>query len=269
MSRASERERKRANKNYMFAAIIIAIVAAAVAGTSHILRESKKNGLDPITMCPALGAKGHFVLLIDTTDPFTFTQKEAFVSLMRNVIERSTPEGYLLSIFVMGADYKEHAKPVVELCNPGTGMDKSEWTADVKTLRSQYENKFVAPMAKQAELLVETHAAKASPIFEMVQLVGINGFERHAIKGERRLIIISDMLHNTPEYSMYTGQADFQKFSTSAYGRKSQATLTGIDVELHYLMNTPRLQDRSNTAFWEAYFNKAKARIEAVKLLEG
>ncbi|WP_229458244.1 hypothetical protein [Massilia glaciei] len=253
----------------MKAAVVFAATVAIIGGVFYWINKSKQDSLNSITMCPVLGPKGHIVLLIDTTDPFTFTQKEAFLSLMRDVIQRRTPEGYLLSIFVLGADYKEHAKPIAELCNPGTGLGKSEWTADLKNLRSQYENKFVAPITKQAELLIGTQPAKASPIFEMVQLVGINAFELHAINGDRRLIIVSDMLHNTTEYSMYAGQPDFPTFSSSNYGRRSQSTLNGIDVELHYLMNSPRLQERPNVLFWEAYFDKAKARLVAVNPLAG
>lgn len=269
MGRARERERKRARNNYMLAALVALIVIAGVSWTVRSKIESNRNRLDSTTMCPAQGPKGHYVLLIDTTDSFSFTQKESFVSVMRNVIERETPEGYLLSIFALGADYKDHAKPVVELCNPGTGLDKSEWTDDVEGLRAQYEKKFVVPVLKQAELLTASKAGKASPIFEMVQLVGINGFERHAVKGERRLIIISDMLHNTPEFHMYVADPDFSKFSASSYGRKSQAYLPNVDVELHYLMNAPQVQNRPNAGFWESYFEQAMARVKAVKIIEG
>jgi len=269
MSRAKARARQNEIRNYAFAAFLFAVVLAAIGGWIYWKNTTKTTSYDPLTMCPTTGARGHIVLLIDTTDPFTFTQKETFVSLIREIVERRTPEGYLLSIFMLGEDYKENAKPVVELCNPGTGLDKSVWTDDVKGLRRAYEEQFVAPMTKQAEGLSSTASAKASPIFEMVQLAGINAFERHAIPGERRLVVVSDMLHNTPEFSMYTDQPDYTRFASSDYGKKAQAALEGVKVELHYLMNTPRLQNRANSVFWELYFDKAGARLVTVKPLAG
>jgi hypothetical protein len=269
MSRARDRARRRDRIKYALAGVAL-LFAGAV--TFMIVQKEKEAALavpDSITLCPSDGPKGHYVVLIDTTDPFTFTQREAFLSIVRDIVERRTPEGFLLSVFVVGEDYKEHAKPVVELCNPGTARDKSGWTSDVKGLRETYDNKFVGKMKSQAELLTRIQPAKASPIFEMIQLVGINGFERRAVKGEHRLIIISDMLQNTPGYSMFTSTPDFQKFADSAYGHKSQAHLPETSVELYYLMNSPNLQKRQNLSFWEAYFEKAQARIIAVKPIEG
>ena len=45
--------------------------------------------------------------------------------------------------------------------------------------------------------------------------------------------------------------------------------LRDVEVELHYLMNTPHLQTNRNLQFWIDYFNKAGARIVAVRPLEG
>ena len=184
-------------------------------------------------------------------------------------IEKRIPEGYLLSVFVLGEDFKENAKPLVELCNPGTGQDKSELTANLRQLKRQYQDGFLGPLLKQSEALMAPQPAKASPIFEMMQLVAINGFRKHGVKGELRLIVMSDMLHNTPQFSMYKGPVDYPAFASSTYGQKTQLELRGVEVEIHYLMNTPQLQTKRNLKFWVDYFNKAGARIVAVRPLEG
>jgi hypothetical protein len=103
----------------------------------------------------------------------------------------------------------------------------------------------------------------------MLQLVGINAFRKHDVKGERRLIIISDMLHNTPQFSMYRGPVDYETFAASKYGRKAQLELRDVEVELHYLINNPQLQTKRNLKFWEDYFIKAGAQIVAVRPMEG
>lgn len=269
MARAKSRARQREFRYYTVG-VLLFLFAIAIAGFAVYLYVKSENNLpDPVTLCPADGPKGHYVLLVDNTDPLTFTQKEAFSVILSELIERRTPEGYLLSIFVLGEYYKENAKPMVELCNPGTSAEKSQWTADLKTLRKQYETQFIAPLRKQSEALLTTQSAKVSPILEMLQLVSINAFHKRDVKGERRLFIVSDMLHNTPEYSMYKGPTDYAAFASTAYGKKSQLELRNVEVEIHYLMNTPQLQTKRNLKFWEDHFNKAGARIVAVRPLEG
>ena len=209
------------------------------------------------------------MLLVDKTDILSFTQKEAFSITLRDIVEKRTPEGYLLSLFVLGEDFKDNAKPLVELCNPGTGADKNELTANLKQLKKQYQERFLDQILGKSDMLIAATPAKASPIFEMLQLVSINGFRKHSVNGEKRLIIMSDMLHNTPQFSMYKGPVDHQTFTASDYGRKSYLELQDVEVEIHYLMNTPQLQTKRNVKFWEDYFNKAGARIVAVQPLEG
>ncbi len=248
-------------------AILLFVLAALSAGL--YFRAQQTPGVDPVTLCPAGGPIGHYVLLVDKTDPLTFTQKQAFTELLHEVIERRTPEGYLLSVFVLGEDFKETASPVIELCNPGTGDDKSEYTANRHKLRRQYEERFLQPLAKQTETLVSTAPANLSPIFEMLQLVSINAFRRHDVKGERKLIIVSDMLHNTAPFTMYRGPVDYESFANTDYGRKVALQMPRVKVELNVLVNNPQRQTRRQTTFWEAYFEAAGARVVVIRPLEG
>jgi hypothetical protein len=247
------------------ALLTLAVVIAAGVGYFTLNREAPLDA----RMCPAQGPLGHYVVLVDTTDPLSFTQKQAYSVLFRELIERNTPEGYLLSVFVLGENFEANAKPVVELCNPGSGAHKSELTATLHRLRRQYEERFLKPLLAEADRLASTESAKASPVLEMLQLVALNGFRKENIQGERRLILVSDMLHNTPQFSMYRGTPDYKAFSESTYGQKTRLDLPNTKVELHYLMNAPKLQTRQNLQFWEEHFNKAGARIVAVRPMEG
>ena len=268
MTKLGRRARQRKNLHLIFGALLSTVVIAALVGIG-IYVSTRTPSLDNANLCPAAGPTGHYVLLVDKTDPLTFTQKEAFNVLIRDLVEKRTPQGYLLSVFVLGESFEESAKPLVELCNPGTGSDKSELTANLKKLRRTYEDKFLAPMLSQTSDLIAQKPAKSSPIFEMLQLVTINGFRNHDVRGERRLILLSDMLHNTPQFSMYRGTLDFNSYSSSDYGRKTKLRLEGVDVELRYLINTPQLQTKRNQLFWEEFFNKAGARVVAAQPLEG
>lgn len=269
MARKITRHAAARRRNNIVATVIFIALISGVAAWVTYTSFNKTPPVDSTTLCPATGPTGHIVLLVDKTDPLTFTQRQAFGVTLRALIEKKTPEGYLLSVFVLGEDFKLTAEPLLELCNPGSGADRSSMNANLKRLREQYEQKFVKPILDQSDALTAKVPAKASPILEMVQLTAINGFQRHDVKGEHRLIIMSDMLHNTPQLSMYKGQYDFAAFSGSDYGKRTHVGLPDTTVELIYLMNSPQLQTKRNLNFWEEYFNNAGARIVAVQPLEG
>ncbi len=270
MIQRGRRAKTKRRNEIIFGSLIILFVMTSLAGIAYLML-TREEGLDRTTLCPAKGPKGHYVLLVDKTDPLTFLQKEAFEVTLKELVERKIPEGYLLSVFALGEDFKENAKPLIELCNPGRGDNKSAITNNPKKLERQYQENFLKPFLKQSEQLLGKQSAETSPIFEMLQLVSINAFRTHDIKGERRLILMSDMLHNTPQFSMYKEKTltDYAVFTTSDYGRKTQLNLHEVEIELHYLMNSPQFQTKRNLKFWEDYFNKAGARIVIVNVLEG
>jgi hypothetical protein len=264
----SRRQRERSMRIYLWSAVLLAFIVAVFGLVGYGIA-NREAPLDAKTMCPNSGPLGHYVLLVDKTDPLTFTQRQAFTVTVTELVEKRVPKGYLLSVFVLDEDFKTTAMPLVELCNPGSGQDKSEMTSNLKKLRAQYETKFLQPVLAQVDAMVSTKPANASPIFEMLQLVGINGYRKHGVKGERRLVIVSDMLQNTPQFSMFKSgpTPDFQTFSASDYGRKTHNELERVDVELHYLLHTPALQTKRNLQFWMDYFNKSGARVVAVRPL--
>jgi len=268
MARVGRKGKRRQSKE-IFIGVFLLVFAISIVAGAGLYMNSRPQPLNRDTLCPAVGPAGHYVLLVDKTDPLNFTQKQAFSVMLRDLVEKRVPEGFLLSVFVLGEDFKQSASPLAELCNPGTGADKSELTANLKKRQAHYQEKFVVPLMNQSEGLVGLQSAKSSPIFEMLQLVGVNAFRKHAIKGQKRLIIMSDMLHNTPQFSMYGVPVDYQTFASSDYGRKMQLEMNKVDVELHYLMNSPKLQTKRNLKFWEDYFAKAGARIVAVQPIEG
>ena len=269
MARASRRQASRARRETLAGVLAAAVAIAILGAAAWFWHATRGASLDAASMCPLGGPTGHTVLLVDKTDPLTFTQKEAFQQRLRDLVARRTPAGALLSVFVLGESFRDNARPLVELCNPGDGSGASELTANPAQLKRQYDDRFIAPLMNEAEALQSVRPAKWSPIFEMLQLVGINGFQARDVKGPRRLVVMSDLLHNTPEFSMYRAVPDFDAFARSDYAVKTQAHLEGVTVELDVLMNTPALQTRRLVQFWERWFDRAGAHIERVDPLEG
>jgi hypothetical protein len=266
--RKSRAAQRRFAKNVAIGIAAIFVFLSAIAGATYYFL-NRDFGLDRQTLCPREGAYAHTVLLVDKTDPLNFSQREAFLRLLEELVDRRIAPGQLISVFVLGEDIRQGAKPLVELCNPGSAEGKSALTANLGKLNAQFRGRFREPLLKQADALISTTPAKNSPLLEMFQLVSINGFRKHAVNGHRRLIVVSDMLHKTPQYSMYQRVAEFDSFAATEYGRKMTAELPGVEVEIHHILHYPKLQTRKQLEFWNAYFARSGARIVAVRPLEG
>ena len=135
MATLGKRAKQRRRNEILLGAGIISMVLAVVAGVTYRAM-TRPKGLNPETLCPAGGPQGHYVLLIDKTDPLNFTQKQAFSVIIKELIEKRVPEGYLVSVFALGENFKENATPLVELCNPGDGSNKSEFDANPQKLKA-------------------------------------------------------------------------------------------------------------------------------------
>ncbi len=268
MARLSRRERAKRRRELIYGSLILVFIAMIASFLLYQFTH-RSEGFDPETLCPETGPKGHYVLLVDKTDPMTFTQKTAMETLLKELVERKIPEGYLISVFVMGEDYRQTSKPLVEICNPGKGDGKSELTANLKQLKRQYNKKFINPLMQQMQSMVSTQSAKYSPIFEMLQMVSLQSFQRFPMQGERHLLLVSDLLHNTPELSLYKKLPNLEDFEASDYARRTFIDLKEVQVDLYLLFNSPQYQTDSLMEFWGAYFEKTGAKINSVTPMPG
>ncbi|MNG12715.1 hypothetical protein D3C84_963460 [compost metagenome] len=68
---------------------------------------------------------------------------------------------------------------------------------------------------------------------------------------------------------MFSGIPNYQSFSATVYGERSKTDLSGVKVEIHYLMKYPKLQTMKQLHFWESYFEDAGAQLTRVSPMEG
>lgn len=268
MARTGSRARARERKNLWYIILGVVFIVALVGVWIY----SKLTEISPInaqTLCPAEGPQGHIVLLVDKSDPMTFTQRKDFDVIYEELVKKRVPKGHLLSVYALSEDFKNTADPLIELCNPGDGSDISIKNGNPVKVAKVFREKYLQPMLDRSIDLVTDKPSKASPLFEMLQLVSITGFRKYDVKGERRLIVVSDMLHNTPQYTMYKAVPKFQDFAATPYAAKAMTDLPGVKVELQILMNTPQLQKPELVHFWEEYVLQAKGKVVAVNPIKG
>ena len=251
--------RKRGNSTSDYLLVILLVTfMALVIGAGLYWYSQKSPAVSKLNLCPVDGPRGRYVVLIDKTDPLTLNQKEALKSLLGNILEKA-PTGYMISIFVLGENFTQSTEPIVERCNPGDPKNASDVNSNRTRLRDKYEKQYLEPiMNSYISHLNDTKPGSTSPIFEMLQLISVKSFGNKGFGGEKRLFIISDMLHNTPQYSMFGVRLDFNAFAATSYGLQQTAVqFENVHIEEYLLLFQPQIQKTANfKTFWEAYFLK-------------
>lgn len=258
MVRKSKSTRNRQRINLLLGSISLLVVIGLISGGVWWWSQ-KRTGIDPTTLCPSSGPLGHNILLIDKTDPFNLPQKAAFDLVVNDLVNKQTPPGFLLSIYVLSDDFKAQTKPLVELCNPGDAKGHSELTENTKQLNRQYKERFLKPVSEQTTQLLSINTAQESPILEMVQMVNLNSILRHNVDGPKQLIVLSDLLQNSKQLNMYKSVPNFETFSSTSYAQKVKSNLKDVEIKVHLLQNAPHLQKHNLFEFWEKYFENSGA----------
>lgn len=268
MVKKSKSARNRQRMNLLLGSVSLLVVMGLASGALWWWSQ-KKSGIDPATLCPISGPLGHNILLIDKTDPFNLPQKASFDLIVNDLVNKQTPPGYLLSIYILGDDFKTQTKPLVELCNPGDAKGHSEFTENTKQLTRQYKERFLKPVAEQTTQLLSINSAQESPILEMIQMVNLNSIQRHNVDGPKQLIVLSDLLQNSKLLSMYKSVPTFEAFNTTSYAQKVKSNFEGVEIKVHLLQNAPNLQKQNLFDFWKKYFESSGATTYELQLLPG
>jgi hypothetical protein len=248
--------------------LLILVIVAALGTVLYKFFHAGKSR-NNITLCPGNGPLGHVVLLVDKSDPLTFTQKKDFDVFYQDVVANKVPKDHLLSVYALADEFVSTAEPLLELCNPGNGSDASTLDANPAQLRKTFDEKYLRPMLELSGDLVTSKSGKASPILEMIQLAGITGFRKQNVVGEKRMIIVSDFIQYTPQMDMYKSLPTYEAFSASSYGKKTSADLQGVKVEFHILLNTPNVQGEQLVKFWLQHIKQSGGRVVSTAPIRG
>jgi hypothetical protein len=249
MARKSKLARSRQRSNILLGSLALLLVISVLGATAWWWNQ-KRNTTDPKTLCPIEGPLGHNILLVDKTDPLNLAQKAAFD-------------------LVLGDDFVAQTKPLVELCNPGDGKGHNELTENIKQLNRQYKDRFLTPIFNQSTQLLSITPAQESPILEMLQMVSLNSIQKYHVDGPKTLIVLSDLLQNSKQLNMYKGMPTFQEFANTGYAHKTQINFQGVDIQIHYLQNSPALQVDKLFLFWKEYFKASGSKSLDLVALPG
>jgi hypothetical protein len=271
----SFRDKKRSGdlKGYLIIGLVVALLSIAAAYL--FINEGNKVKIDPITFCPTEESEqfGKTVALLDLTDPLNKAQKEFFLKEIKELKDQ-IPKHHSLTIYTLDEDLDLNKSRKITMCNPGTVEDIESTYDKISINPNEIKKRWVEGFSKQISdvvnnIMFDNNSQNTSPVMEMFQLIAINEFK--GFEGvDNEIIILSDMIQNTPEMSMYqNGLISFSKFKKSDYFSKVRTNLNkNVTIKLFIIKRdgSRAMQgDEDFTNFWFSYFyegNNSKKNIE-------
>ena len=277
----SFRDRKRSGdiKGYIIMGSVVVLLI--FAASFFFINEGKKIKIDPITFCPSDETErfGKTVALLDLTDPLNKAQKEFFLKEIK-VLKDQIPKHHSLTIYTLDEDLDLNKSRKLSMCNPGTEDDIKSAYDKISINPKEIKKKWVEGFSRQISnvvnnIIVENNSQNTSPVMEMFQLIALREFKD--FQGtDNKIIILSDMIQNTPDMSMYqNGLVDYSNFMNSDYFSKVKTNLNyNVSVELYIIQRDGSRAMQRNpdfVNFWGQYFimgNKAKEDF-MIKMVDG
>lgn len=226
---------------------------------------------DKATLCPMSGPTGVTVVLIDSTDALGPTAQLELRQRLLDVGE-AVPKGTLLELRTLDG-VTPGGKIAFSLCNPGSGADLSELTGNPQMANRKWNAGFKAPLETALKGSMAASPSKISPIMEAIQRIALERFTGTAAnERSKTLIVISDMLENTPHYSQYAGDAKFQRYRQTQAYQRFRTDLHGATVSLYYIQRQvmPKgLTPVDHIGFWQEWIRDNKGQFTEALRIQG
>jgi hypothetical protein len=247
--------------------IVIAVLLLVGLIGAYVFVASNRVDLEADTGCPTSGPSVITAILFDRTDPINDKQKLYLENKLDGFRERTQKfeevDTYSLE------DQGDHViRPLLRICDPGKGTDVSSLTGNPKLLQERWEKQFDTPLREMMEAMREGGGAKTSAIFEAIESVSLQSFQKAklATNAPRKLILVSDLIQFTKTLDFYKGDLNYQNFQLTNEARRLHTNLNGVSVEILFI---PRARpDRINrlVSFWTSWFVDQGARKDSFKI---
>ena len=246
--------------------LLIIVSSLAIIGllTLPIFLKKNKHEYDPETFCLQDRNYAHTILLVDKTDPFTEKQIIALKKKSRQ-LKQQLNQFEKLSIYILDDINYAAPTPIFSMCSPGTGKEANELYQNPTKIQMKFDAFFGKPLDDAIDQLIQVSKAPQSPILEM--LAEINLVPDFNKDRARKLIIVSDLLQNMPDYSHYKKEISFSEWLEDKQTSIANSFLnTSIDI-LYIRRKGNRIQGATHLDFWRQYFinsGAAKATIKQI-----
>lgn len=240
------------------------LIILAVFVSSQTLLSSKK--IDHKTLCHAGGPVGVTTILLDLTDPLSSTQQARLRTIISNEIDASDMDTMIALGIV--SEFPKRWGALFAKCKPSTGEEANALYENPTLITAQYQREFLEPINEKIESTLSSKVENQSPIMEALQALIANTPDFSSAKGQRKIIIVSDMLQHSDNLSFYRQQGWEYFASRSGEGRLA-GNLSNVVIEI---IRIPRAGENTPSkdiveGFWTRYFDRQGSRPPSVSSL--
>ncbi len=220
--------KKKKQKDWIGAGLILASATVVISGLIAFLYFKSQD----------TAAKNCTVVLLDVTDNLTLQEKQAVMNNFQDLVLQAAPNTSF-EVFRVQDISGSLLAPVGGAFNQVQGSaEANPLVSNPQQQRKIWLDDFKQPLMEALETAISAESADRSPIMESVQSVALTTLLIPQAKGApRRLILVSDLLQHTDEFSFYKGIPQFQSLANNPNYAKLKTNLTGVDVELWVLRN--------------------------------
>ncbi|MGV0759419.1 hypothetical protein V6768_08940 [Tistrella mobilis] len=249
---------------------VVAILAILGAGGWLWFGAERPTKRDSESLCPADGhLAGITVILIDSSDPLPEIGRREVKTLLTD-IATGAAVNERIDLRVMTPE-DGGSRVLFSRCNPGDGSDLDEWTANPALARKRWITAFERPLAEALGTGLAPHTGEVSPIMSAIQAIAVDSFTGRAVADlPKSLVIVSDMVENTPLYSQFRSDLRYDTFKASPAYRQYRTDLGGAAVTLFYIERAAsKLKSVDHVGFWQQWVDDNRGRFERAHKLQG
>lgn len=250
MTRRRRRKTSEVSVGAVLGAVLLVLIIIGAAGGFIYLRERAKQvaALDAES-CPEDGPTSVTAVLLDVTDPISDITKVDLKRQFQKTVA-GVETGGLIEVYALTDDEGALTR-TYRGCNPGDGDSADELISNRKRVQERWEKAFNNPLKEVEDKIGEGSEGKQSPIMAGIQRIVIESFSQNKLEGKvKTLIVASDMIEHTSEFSMYKSGTGYAAFEKSGARDKFRTPLDGIGFKVLAFQrdNTKSLQELPE--FW-------------------
>ena len=182
-------------------------------------------------LCPENESKltDRIAVIIDPTDVLNTRQSRDAVSEVLRLIEIA-PEHTGISLY----DVRSSSEPIFHVCKPrhhnSIGLFKSFYI-NKDFVERDYKERFQSPLLNKLDSLLTGAGSNQSPIIKTLQNISVDAFGSISDERPRQVIIVSDMVQHSDDWSFFRDPLDFRALSSHQNYRTMKAHNLGSDQE--------------------------------------
>ena len=231
--------------------------------------------LDRSTLCPkdrSIRPPKLIVIVFDQTDQLPALAREALSSWFRNFLHneferednRSRSRHSRIEIYSFRANQKNgelQVKQELAVCNPGSVTDLTPLVANPEVVRKRFRTQFRSRIAAQIASMLAFKESRFSPLLEALKWISLRTLSDPRYRqSKKHLIVVSDMVHNTRQMSMFKRIPKFEDFRKTRYSIELMPNFTGVSFTALTLPSSLTGKPRTGfRGFWGAYLRGARA----------